>query len=100
MKKAPEILHLNLHREFFASIAADTKKTEYRARRPCWRARLEGRRYDLVKFRNGYLTIGQLFLSGHRLAPPACQPASPPLAITPPHFCTRPFPITSKPQTK
>ena len=32
MKKRPSILHLNLHREFFAAIAAGTKKTEYRAR--------------------------------------------------------------------
>jgi hypothetical protein len=36
MKKDPAILHLNLHREFFAAIAAGTKKTEYRARTPCW----------------------------------------------------------------
>ena len=50
------ILHLNLHREFFASIAARTKKTEYRSRTPYWRTRLEGRRYDLIKFRNGYAT--------------------------------------------
>jgi hypothetical protein len=49
-------LHLNLHREFFAAIAARTKKTEYRSRTPYWRTRLEGRRYDLIKFRNGYAT--------------------------------------------
>jgi hypothetical protein len=56
MKKDPAILHLNLHREFFAAIAAGTKKTEYRARTPHWRSRLEGRRYDVIKFRNGYAT--------------------------------------------
>ena len=56
MKHRPSVLHLNLHREFFAAIAARTKKTEYRARTPYWRTRLEGRRYDLIKFRNGYAT--------------------------------------------
>ena len=28
----PVILHLNLHREFFAAIAAKTKRVEYRER--------------------------------------------------------------------
>ncbi len=49
-------LHLNLHRQFFSAIAAGTKKTEYRARTPYWRTRLEGRRYDVIKFRSGYAT--------------------------------------------
>jgi hypothetical protein len=53
--KSP-ILHLNLHREFFAQIAAGTKRTEYRSRTPYWRRRLEGRRYDVIQFRNGYAT--------------------------------------------
>jgi hypothetical protein len=48
------ILHLNLHREFFALIAAGTKQIEYR--RPYWRRRLEGRHYEVIKFRNGYAT--------------------------------------------
>ena len=56
MKKAPSILHLNLHREFFAAIAAGTKKTEFRDCKPYWQSRLEGRHYDLVQFRNGYAT--------------------------------------------
>lgn len=50
------ILHLNLHREFFAQIAAGMKRIEYRNRSPCWRRRLEGRRYDVIQFRNGYAT--------------------------------------------
>lgn len=50
----PAILHLNLHREFFAAIAARTKRIEYRGRTPYWRKRLEGRRYDAIQFRNGY----------------------------------------------
>jgi ASC-1-like (ASCH) protein len=50
----PLLLHLNLHREFFAAIAAGTKKIEYRAQTPHWRSRLEGRSYDAILFRNGY----------------------------------------------
>ena len=53
---APAILHLNLHREFFAAIAARTKRIEYRDQTPYWRKRLEGRRYDVIQFRNGYAT--------------------------------------------
>lgn len=50
----PEILHLNLHREFFAMIAAGRKPIEYRKQSPYWRKRLEGRKYDAILFRNGY----------------------------------------------
>ncbi len=39
------VLHLNLHREFFAQIAAGTKRIEYRRRTPYWRRRLESRAY-------------------------------------------------------
>ena len=49
-------LHLNLHREFFAAIAAKKKRIEYRDQTPYWKKRLEGRRYDLIQFRNGYAT--------------------------------------------
>jgi len=51
-----EILHLNLHREFFTAIAARTKRTEYRQRTAHWKSRLENRRYDVICFRNGYAT--------------------------------------------
>ena len=50
------ILHLNLHREFFAQIAAGTKRIEYRSRTVYWRSRLEGRHYDVIQFRNGDAT--------------------------------------------
>ena len=50
----PEILHLTLHREFFDAIAEKRKRIEYRDRSEHWRNRLEGRKYDLIKFRNGY----------------------------------------------
>jgi hypothetical protein len=42
----PEILHLNLHREFFDAIARKQKRIEYRKRSPYWRKRLENRKYD------------------------------------------------------
>jgi hypothetical protein len=50
------VLHLNLHREWFAAIAAKTKRIEYRAQTPYWKKRLEGRHYDVIQFRNGYAT--------------------------------------------
>ena len=56
MKSQPVTLHLNLHREFFAQIAAKTKRIEYRKRTPYWKTRLEGRTYDTIQFRNGYAT--------------------------------------------
>ena len=31
------VLHLNLRREWFAAIAAKTKRTEYRRRTPYWK---------------------------------------------------------------
>jgi hypothetical protein len=49
-------LHLNLHRQFFAAIAAGNKRIEYRAQTPYWRKRLEGRHYDVINFRNGDAT--------------------------------------------
>ncbi len=55
-KTKPVSLHLNLHREFFRQIADRTKTIEYRSQTPYWRTRLEGRNYDVIKFRNGYAT--------------------------------------------
>jgi hypothetical protein len=54
MKSKRRELHLNLKREYFAKIAAKTKRTEYRERKPYWTTRLEGREYDVIVFRNGY----------------------------------------------
>ena len=50
------VLHLNLHREWFAAIAARSKRIEYRDQTPYWKKRLEGRHYDVIQFRNGYAT--------------------------------------------
>jgi hypothetical protein len=56
LKRAtPEILHLNLYREFFAAIVDGRKRIEYRPQSPHWRRRLEGRTYEAILFRNGYL---------------------------------------------
>lgn len=48
------ILHLTLKREYFAAIAAKTKRVEYRKQKAYWKKRLVGRTYDAIKFRNGY----------------------------------------------
>ena len=50
------ILHLNLQRQYFADIAAKTKRIEYRERTAYWKTRLENRKYDAIQFRNGYAT--------------------------------------------
>jgi hypothetical protein len=50
----PKILQLTLKREFFARIASGKKRTEWRKRKRYWCKRLEGKRFDLVRFRNGY----------------------------------------------
>lgn len=50
----PRILHLTLHRKWFAQIAAGEKREEYRERKPYWIKRLEAREYDEVHFTNGY----------------------------------------------
>ena len=49
-----KILHLNLYRKYFDEIAEVTKTIEYRDRTDYWKRRIEGREYDVIKFRNGY----------------------------------------------
>ena len=49
-----KILHLNLYRKYFDAIADGTKTTEYRDKTDYWKRRIEGRQYDIIKFRNGY----------------------------------------------
>ena len=53
MKKS-EILNFTLEREWFDEIVRGVKNKEYRKYKPYWKTRLEGRNYDVVKFRNGY----------------------------------------------
>jgi hypothetical protein len=49
-----DILHLTLKREWFDQIAHGEKKEEFRQYKPYWKKRLEGRKYDVILFRNGY----------------------------------------------
>jgi hypothetical protein len=48
------ILHLTLEREWFDDIVRGVKNEEYRELKDYWKKRLEGRTYDIVRFRNGY----------------------------------------------
>ena len=48
------VLHLTLYRKWFDQIAAGQKVEEYRTVSPYWKARIEGRKYDEIRFRNGY----------------------------------------------
>jgi hypothetical protein len=50
------ILHLTLEREWFNDIVRGVKNEEYRDLKNYWKTRLEGRTYDIVRFRNGYAT--------------------------------------------
>jgi hypothetical protein len=50
------ILHLTLEREWFDDIVRGVKHEEYRDLKDYWKTRLEGRKYDIVRFRNGYAT--------------------------------------------
>lgn len=63
-----QILHLNLHRAFFAAIAAGSKRIEYRKRTPYWKQRLENRDYKFIQFRNGYATLAPEMLVEFRSA--------------------------------
>jgi len=49
-----KILHLNLYRKYFDEIANGIKTIEYRKRTDYWKKRIEGKEYDIIKFRNGY----------------------------------------------
>jgi hypothetical protein len=50
------ILHLTLEREWFDDIVRGVKHEEYRDLKGYWKTRLEDRKYDIVRFRNGYAT--------------------------------------------
>ena len=50
------ILHLTLEREWFDDIVKGIKHEEFRDLKDYWKKRLEGRKYDIVRFRNGYAT--------------------------------------------
>jgi hypothetical protein len=54
--------HLNLRRQYFADIAMETRRIEYRKQTPYRKKRLEGRTYDAILFRNGYATKAPVML--------------------------------------
>ena len=43
-----------MYRKYFDQILNKEKVIEYRNITPYWSKRLEGRHYDVIKFRNGY----------------------------------------------
>lgn len=45
---------MTLVRKWFDEIARGVKVEEYRDRTDYWKTRLEGREYDIIRFRNGY----------------------------------------------
>jgi hypothetical protein len=53
-KPSQRILHMTLVRRWFDEVARGAKREEYRDRTDYWKTRLEGRDYDIVRFRNGY----------------------------------------------
>ena len=53
-EKNRKVLHLNLYRKYFDQIAEGTKIIEYRNKTDYWKKRIEGKEYDVIKFRNGY----------------------------------------------
>lgn len=48
------ILHLNLTKKWFDMILSGEKREEYREWKEYWHTRLRNRKYDIVRFRNGY----------------------------------------------
>ena len=58
-----KILHLNLYRKYFDAIVNGTKIIEYRDKTDYWKKRIEGREYDIIKFRNGYATDAPTMLA-------------------------------------
>ena len=49
-----KILHMTLKKKWFDLIRSGKKTIEYREIKPYWRARLIGKDFDAIEFRNGY----------------------------------------------
>lgn len=52
--KEVKVLHLTIKRRWFLEILRGVKTLEYRANKPYWNRRLDGKHFDEVHFRNGY----------------------------------------------
>ncbi len=48
------VLNLTLKKKWFDMILSGEKKQEYREIKPYWDSRLLNKRFDVVKFKNGY----------------------------------------------
>ena len=46
-----------MYRKYFDAILSGSKTIEYRDITPYWSKRLEGKHYDVIKFRNGYAKV-------------------------------------------
>ncbi len=53
-EKGLKVLHLTLKKSWFDMILSGVKKEEYREMKPYWHKRLLNKKYDVIKFRNGY----------------------------------------------
>ena len=60
------VLHLNLYRKYFDAILSGSKTIEYRDITPYWSKRLEGKHYDVIKFRNGYAKVAPEMIVEYR----------------------------------
>jgi len=49
-----KILYLTLKKQWFDMILSGEKQEEYRQIKPYWEKRLDGKKFDIVRFRNGY----------------------------------------------
>ena len=57
-----KILHLTLKKKWFDKIASGRKTHEFRQVKPYWTKRLEGKVFDVIRFRNGYSASAPVML--------------------------------------
>ena len=64
--KKKKVLHLILMKEPFDKILSGVKTIEYRDKTDYWKTRLENKKFDLIKFRNGYQKNARVMLVEHK----------------------------------
>jgi len=52
--KEQSILHLTLKKQWFDLILSGEKREEYREIKDYWTKRLVGKKFDVIRFKNGY----------------------------------------------
>ena len=60
------VLHLILMKDPFDRILNGSKKTEYRDKTDYWKTRLENKKFDTIKFRNGYQKNARVMFVEHK----------------------------------